>query len=394
MQAGLRNYLIVTGGYWSFTLTDGALRMLVVLYFYTLGYTPLEVALLFVFYELFGVITNLVGGWLGARLGLNATLHLGMALQIVALGMLMVPDDALSVAWVMGAQALSGIAKDLNKMSAKASVRILAEEGAGSRLFRWVSLLTGSKNALKGLGYFLGALLLGGLGFQGAMLVMALWLTVWLLATGWSLPRGLGRVGAKPPFTAVFASLAAVNWLAAARLFLFAARDIWFVVALPTYLYATLGWGFDAVGAFLALWIIAYGGVQAMAPTLLRRGQAPGGRAALLWVALLVVVPAGIALGLQLGVDAQTVLIVGLLVFGVVFALNSAVHSYLILAFSEAGNVSLNVGFYYMANAAGRLLGTVLSGALYQAFGLLACLWGSVGLLLLAALISTRLPDA
>jgi len=388
----MRNYLIVTGGYWAFTVTDGAIRMLVVLYFHLLGYSPFEVAMLFLFYEFFGMVTNLVGGWLGARIGLNTTMHLGMGLQVVALLMLTVPDAWLSVAYVMTAQALSGIAKDLNKMSAKASVKVLADDGEGSRLFKWVAVLTGSKNALKGAGYFIGAALLGWLEFRGALVTLASVLAVVLVATMVSLPGGVGKMSAKPKFTQVFSTVPAINWLAGARLFLFASRDVWFVVGLPVYLYSVLGWSFSEVGGYLALWIIGYGAVQASAPRLLGRGSAPHGGAALLWVVILIAVPAGIAFALQQGWNPAAVVVVGLIVFGVVFALNSAVHSYLILAYSEAESVSMNVGFYYMANAAGRLAGTVLSGWAYQQYGLVGCLWFSAALLLAAAAASLFLP--
>ena len=173
MENNLRNYLVVTAGYWAFTVTDGAIRMLVVLYFHLLGYSPFEVAMLFLFYEFFGIVTNLVGGWLGARIGLNLTMHIGMGMQVVALLLLTVPDAWLSVPYVMAAQALSGIAKDLNKMSAKASVKTLAGDGGESKLFRWVAVLTGSKNALKGAGFFVGAALLEWIGFRGALAVLA-----------------------------------------------------------------------------------------------------------------------------------------------------------------------------------------------------------------------------
>ena len=397
MDTGLRNYLVVTAGYWAFTLTDGAIRMLVVLYFHLLGYSPLEVAMLFLFYEFFGIVTNLVGGWLGARIGLNLTMHIGMALQVFALLMLAVPEAWLSVAYVMAAQALSGIAKDLNKMSAKASVKTLLPQGQGgeSRLFKWVAVLTGSKNALKGVGFFLGALLLELLGFRGALLVLAGGLLAVLLVTTVLLPRQLGKSKAKAKFSQIFSSQPAINWLAAARFFLFGARDIWFVVGLPVYLYSVLGWGFTEVGAFLALWVIGYGLVQAAAPRLLghsHHGLGPDGNTARLWVFLLAGIPAAIALALQQGWAADLVIIFGLLVFGGVFAINSAVHSYLIVSWSEHDKVSLNVGFYYMANAGGRLAGTVLSGLLYQWQGLEACLWSASLFVLAAGLISLRLP--
>ena len=394
---GLRNYLVVTGGYWGFTITDGAVRMLVVLYFHQLGYSPFEVAMLFLFYEFFGVVTNLTGGWIGARLGLNITMHLGMSLQVAALVMLTVPDAWLSVAYVMAAQALSGIAKDLNKMSAKASVKLMLPQGenAQSRLFHWVALLTGSKNALKGVGFFVGAALLSTAGFRNALWVLAGGLLLVLVVTVVLLPRDFGKTKAKPKFTQVFSKTAPINWLSAARFFLFGARDIWFVVGLPVYLYSVLQWGFMQVGGFLALWIIGYGFVQAAAPKLVRKTQqelGPDGATARNWTLLLALVPAVIASALLYELDPAWSLIVGLALFGIVFAVNSAVHSYLILAYSDFDKVAMNVGFYYMANAGGRLLGTVLSGWVYQVWGLIGCLWWSVGFILAAALLSFALP--
>ncbi|MBV2121770.1 MAG: organoarsenical effux MFS transporter ArsJ [Candidatus Thiodiazotropha sp. (ex Ctena orbiculata)] len=396
MDQGVRNYLVVTGGYWAFTITDGAIRMLVVLYFHLLGYSPFEVAMLFLFYEFFGIVTNLVGGWLGARIGLNLTMHIGMALQVVALMALTVPDAWLSVVYVMIAQALSGIAKDLNKMSAKASVKTMVRGGGESKLFKWVALLTGSKNALKGAGYFIGAALLEWIGFRGALAVLAGMLLLVLITTSMMLPAGLGKMKSKPKFSQVFSKVAAINWLSAARFFLFGSRDVWFVVGLPVFLYEVLEWSFTQVGGFLALWIIGYGFVQASVPKLLGRvhqGQGPGGGTARLWAFLLALLPAFIAIALNQGWPAEQVLVVGLILFGIVFAINSAVHSYLILAYSDHEKVSMNVGFYYMANAGGRLIGTVLSGLIYQTYGLQGCLWWSALFVVLAALLSFGLPE-
>lgn len=394
MTLDLRNYLVVTGGYWAFTLTDGAIRMLVVLYFHQLGYSPFAVAMLFLFYEFFGIVTNLVGGWLAARLGLNVTMHLGMAMQVAALAMLM-PTQWLSVPYVMFAQALSGIAKDLNKMSAKASVKTLVPQDANARLFKWVAVLTGSKNALKGVGFFLGAALLQAVGFQSALLILALSLFGITLVTLVLLPDDLGKSKAKPKFTQVFANNAAINWLSVARFFLFGARDVWFVVAVPVFMASVLGWSFMQVGTFMAAWVIGYGMVQAAAPILLRLKQhAPTARAAQVWAGILLLIPAGIALALAQGWNAGTVLVTGLLVFGVVFALNSALHSYLILAYADHDKVALKVGFYYMANAGGRLAGTILSGWSYQQYGLIGCLWLSAGFVFAALLLSLRLPSA
>ena len=396
MEAGIRNYLVVTGGYWAFTITDGAIRMLVVLYFHLLGYSPFEVAMLFLFYEFFGIVTNLVGGWLGARIGLNLTMNIGMAMQVVALMMLTVPDAWLSVAYVMAAQALSGIAKDLNKMSAKASVKLIAGDGGESKLFKWVAVLTGSKNALKGGGFFVGAALLEWIGFRGALIALAGMLFVVLIMTAVMLPSGVGKMKSKPKFTQVFSKVPAINWLSAARFFLFGSRDVWFVVALPVFLVEVAGWSATGVGTFMAAWVIGYGFVQASAPKLVRRshhGQGPGGGTARLWAFALAVFPAGIVIAMQQGWPVETVLVAGLILFGIVFAINSAVHSYLILAYSDYDKVSMNVGFYYMANAGGRLAGTVLSGLVYQTHGLEGCLWLSSGFVLAAAMLSFALPS-
>jgi len=393
--AELRQYLLVTGNYWAFTLTDGALRMLVVLHFHQLGYGPLAIAMLFLFYEFFGVVTNLVGGWLGARIGLNRTMNIGLAMQVIALLMLTVPAAMLTVPWVMAAQALSGIAKDLNKMSAKSSVKQLTKmaDGEGeSRLFRWVAVLTGSKNTLKGVGFFMGGALLELAGFTGALWFMIAMLTLVLLGSLMFLKRDLGRSKAKPKFSEMFSTSQAVNGLSAARLFLFGARDIWFVVALPVYLSQQFEWDHWQVGGFLAAWVIAYGMVQAIAPWITgkKRGQVPGRGATIGWVALLTLIPALIALGL--GVAPELALLGGLMLFGICFAINSSLHSYLIVSYAREEGTSMDVGFYYMANAAGRLLGTVLSGWIYQQWGLEACLLGSSLMLLLATLLTTRLP--
>jgi predicted MFS family arabinose efflux permease len=392
LAPGVRQYLVVTGNYWAFTLTDGALRMLVVLHFHQLGYSPLQVAMLFLFYEIFGVVTNLVGGWLGARVGLNRTMNLGLGLQVVALAMLTLPAAWLTVPLVMGAQALSGIAKDLNKMSAKSSIKLLVPGDRQGALYRWVAVLTGSKNALKGVGFFLGGALLSMIGFTAAMAGMACaLLLVWLLSLA-LLRRDLGKARQAPKFRELLSKSRAVNRLSAARLFLFGARDVWFVVALPVFLAETLGWDFWWIGGFLAAWVIGYGAVQSLAPWITGRfsGALPDGRTAFAWAAVLAGVPA--AMALLLGRDPQTVVIVGLAVFGLLFAINSALHSFLIVSYAAEDGVSLDVGFYYMANAMGRLLGTVLSGWVYQLAGLAACLWISALLIVAAAVVSLRLP--
>ncbi len=409
LSKSVAQYLVVTLSYWAFTLTDGALRMLVVLYFHGLGYSPMEVATLFLLYELFGVVTNLVGGWLAARVGLNVTMHIGLALQIVALLMLSVSSDLLGVAYVMLAQALSGIAKDLNKMSAKSSIKRLVPEHQQGRLYRWVALLTGSKNTLKGVGFFVGALLMSTVGFSVATFSMAAVLVVVLLWSLYCLDSGAGRVDYKPKFSQMFSPSQSVNHLSAARFFLFGARDVWFVVALPVFLQAQLGWTHTQVGILLAVWIIVYGVVQAKAPALTAKisfkkmiskksnqqsqDKSPTGSTALEWALVLIALPLLIAFGCWMKWPAEWVIVAGLIAFAVVFAINSSVHSYLIVAYAKADGTSLDVGFYYMANAAGRLLGTLLSGAVYQFWGLEACLLVSSVMVALAALCSLLLPN-
>lgn len=396
----IRAYALVTAAYWGFTLTDGALRMLVLLHFYTLGFSPFQLAFLFVLYEFFGVLTNLFGGWIAGRVGLNATLYGGLALQIVALTALAFVDPdwamSLSVAYVVAAQGLAGIAKDLTKMSAKSTIKLVLPKDAHGALFRWVAVLTGSKNALKGVGFFLGGFLLSTVGFTAALLGMAAALAVLLGLIALALPSGLGRTKAKLPFKQLLSKSREINLLSGARFFLFGARDVWFVVGVPVFAYDVLGWSFTQVGTFLAAWVIGYGFVQAATPTLLRRSadglsrEVPAAR----WLALaLGLLPLGMAALLTTAaLDPGVIVIVGLGLFGVAFALNSSVHSYLILAYTEAEHVTANVGFYYMANAGGRLVGSLLSGLTYQLYGLNGCLLTASAMITASWLIALSLP--
>ena len=386
-------YALITGSYWAFTLTDGALRMLVVLHFHTLGYSPMDIALLFLFYELFGVVTNLFGGWLAARTGLAVTVIGGLFLQVIALSMLLVDASYLSVSYVMVAQAFSGIAKDLNKIGAKSSVKLVAGSNQ-SRLYRWVAWLTGSKNALKGVGFFVGGAGLASIGFSASIAAMAMAIGLVGILALLLLDRNMGKASFQPKFSDLLSKSRRINQLSAARLFLFGSRDVWFVVALPVFLQLELGWSSVSVGTFLALWIIGYGFIQAMAPSITPRldGRVPDGRTALLWGLTLALVPLGIAACLQLGFDPAAVVVIGLALFALVFAMNSAVHSFLVVSYADADGVSLDVGFYYMANAAGRLLGTVCSGWMYQSYGLVACLGLSAVFVVSVALVSSKLP--
>ncbi|MFC0445549.1 organoarsenical effux MFS transporter ArsJ [Pseudidiomarina halophila] len=389
----VRQYFLVTGNYWAFTLTDGALRMLVVLHFHQLGYSAIEVAMLFLFYEFFGIVTNLFGGWIGARWGLNRSMNIGLGLQVVALAMLLVPSAMLTVLWVMAAQALSGIAKDLNKMSAKSTIKLLIPDSEQGRLYKWVAFLTGSKNTLKGVGFFLGGLLLTLMGFQGAILAMAVMLILVWVGSLIYLKHGAGKAEHKPKFKELFSKSRSINILAMARFLLFGARDVWFVVALPVFLASELDWGHWQVGSFLASWVIIYGVVQGSAPKFTRNADISPRKQARFWGALLTLCPLALSLALWQNAPAAASIMLGLSLFGVLFAVNSSLHSYLIVSYSRTDGVSLDVGFYYMANAAGRLLGTVLSGWIYQVYGLVACLIISTLLLLLSTITISVLPQ-
>ncbi len=391
----LRNYALVTAGYWVFTVTDGALRMLVLLHFNELGYTPLAIAFLFLAYEFMGIVTNLIGGWVGSRRGLNRTLIAGLITQIVALSTLTLLDDNWStwfaVTFVMILQALSGVAKDLTKMSSKSAVKTVAGDGA---LFRMVAILTGSKNALKGVGFFVGAALLSWIGFDAALWSMSAALAVTVVALMFFLNEDIGKSKRKAPLRSVLSKSTALNRLSAARVFLFASRDIWFVVALPVFLADELGWSHEGIGAFLAAWVIGYGIVQSSAPQLLIMTGSAGDEvgATRRWALILGVITAVIAVAVATDVGATVAIVGGLIVFGVVFAMNSALHSFLVLAYADDDEVAMDVGFYYAANAVGRFVGTLASGLLFVLGGLTAALIGSAVVVGATWLLALRLP--
>lgn len=398
----VRAYCLVTLAYWVFTLTDGALRMLVLLYFHGRGLDAIQLAFLFLLYEFCGILTNLFGGWLASSKGLKITLTSGLALQITSILLLSLVNLDwslwMAVSYIMGTQALSGVAKDLTKMSSKSAVRVLVPKDsseAQSSLFRWVAILTGSKNALKGVGFFLGGVLLASVGFQWSLWIMAIAIGLVLALSKFGLQGDLGRSKEKSKFSELFSKTREINILSIARLFLFASRDVWFVVGLPVFLSSVMGWSHVSVGTFMATWVIGYGIVQASAPKFIRRnrGSIPhAAHATLIWGIILTVVSGLLALGVQTEFHLEVTVLVGLIIFGIVFAMNSALHSYLILAYSDSDKAALNVGFYYMANAGGRLFGTLLSGLVYQWAGLAACLWTSTACVLIAVICTAALP--
>jgi predicted MFS family arabinose efflux permease len=398
MNSGTRNYAIVTAAYWGFTLSDGALRMLVLLHFYQLGYSPFTLAFLFLLYEAMGIVANLIGGWLATRYGIQRMLVVGLATQITGFLLLSALSPgwtaAMSVAWVVLAQGVCGVAKDLTKTSAKSAIKLTAGDASG-QLFKWVAFFTGSKNAMKGVGFFLGGVLLQSVGFQLALWIMAALLALVFIGVVVFVPPLMGKSKASKSAKELFAKNRGINLLAAARVMLFGARDVWFVVGVPVFLYSS-GWTFTMVGGFLALWTIGYGAVQAAAPALVRRsddGLSSEVPAARLWSALLALVPMVLALPVLMQVPhLEWVVVAGLAVFGFAFAVNSSVHSYLILAYAGSEKAAEDVGFYYAANALGRFFGTLMSGLLYQQFGLVGALGGSAVMLAVCWLITLNLP--
>ena len=399
MNTGTRNYAIVTAAYWGFTLSDGALRMLVLLHFYRLGYSPFTLAFLFLLYEAMGVVANLIGGWLATRYGIARMLAVGLATQITGFLLLSALSPSwtvvMSVAWVVGAQGICGVAKDLTKTASKSAIKLTAGSASG-QLFKWVAFFTGSKNAMKGVGFFLGGLLLQSLGFQASLWAMAALLALVFIGVVSFVPPLMGKSKASKSAKELFAKNRGINLLAAARVALFGARDVWFVVGVPVFLYAS-GWTFTMVGAFLALWTIGYGAVQAFAPALVRRsddGLSTEVPAARMWSAILAVVPAALAVLVAMKVpNLEWVVVAGLGLFGFAFAVNSSVHSYLILAYAGSEKAAEDVGFYYAANALGRFFGTLMSGLLYQWGGLMYSLIGSAVMLTTCWLITLALPD-
>ena len=354
-------FALVTAAYQAFTLSDGALRMLVLLHLHAQGNTASALALVLLPYEAAGVFTNLLGGWLGGRFGLKVTLLAGLLLQTLACGLLAVDAAWLTVPYVMATQVLSGIAKDLAKTAAKSYVKQLAPTADGHRLFGLVAFVTGSKNAVKGLGFFAGGALLAWCGFQATNLALGGILLAMALLAARMLPPLPGR-----PQTAwrdVLQQGPALRWLALARAFLFGSRDVWFAVALPVFLSSVLQWPAGTVGGVLAAWVIGYGLVQALVPrwlpaTSLRQGARHAAAASLLAALPLAAARSG-------GITTGPTVLVLLGVYGVFFAAASSLHSWLVVALAGDEKTAERVGFYYAANSLGRLTGTLASGALY-----------------------------
>lgn len=381
--------------YMGFELTDGAIRMLVVLHFHTLGFNPFQIAALFLLYEIAGVVTNFIGGWLAANFGLEKILIFGLFTQVVAMMMMTLSDAYLSVWYVMFAQGLSGMAKDLVKVSSKTSIKLMLPDGENTALFKWVSIITGSKNALKGIGFLLGGIMMSTIGLQFSMALMALVLGVSTFLLIPMLPKALGKAKKKVKAKSLFAKAKAINILSMARFFLFGSRDVWFTIGLPVFLQEAVGWSYPAVAGFMATWIVGYGLAQSLVSRVFSGDQlavSMGHTSVALWTGALTIFPIAIVAALSAGLDPSVVLITGLMGYGLFFAVNSIIHSYLVLLYSDRDKAAADVGFYYMANACGRLVGTLMSGWVYQTHGLMGCLVWSALFLSTASFISLLLP--
>ena len=398
MNTSISHYLIVTSSYLGFTLSDGALRMLVLFYFFKLGFSPLTLALLFLLYEFAGVVANLGGGWLTTRFGIRIMLLVGLSLQIIGLIFLSLLDPSfdyiLSIIWVLAAQGISGLAKDFTKTASKSAIKSMEVDGRQG-LFYWVSWFTGSKNAMKGIGFFLGGILLTKFGFQNSLWVMAGSLGLVLLLVSFLLPKNLGTSRPSGRIKELFSKSPEVNKIALARIFLFGGRDIWFVVAIPIFLY-TNGWDFWEVGGFLAGWTVFYGLVQAIAPNIIyvtNNGKKTVSSTSILVWSISLALVSLFLLGIMSAKTDLLLLLSGLILFGFVFAINSSLHSFLIVAYAGSKKAAEDIGFYYAANAAGRLFGTFLSGLLFQQGGVLACLAGTTLFLIATSVVVWRLPE-
>ena len=367
-------------------LSDGALRMIILLHFHSIGFNPLQLAYLFLLYELFGMITNLTAGWLAKKTGLNITLYFGLALQITSILLLTLIDESwditLSVIFVMSIQGISGIAKDLTKISAKSSIKLVIPN-TNKKLFKWVALITGSKNSIKGLGFLIGTFLLTFYNFNISLYIMAIVLFFILIITLIFIPAEILKITKNTKFIEVFSVNQNINFLSLGRVFLFGARDIWLVIGLPVFLYSLLSDGtqegnyktFFIIGTFMSSWTILYGLVQSFTPKILSETK-PIKNQVKFWANILIIIPLIlIVLNIIFQELELTITIVLLFIFGFVFAVNSSIHSFLILSFTKKNRVTLDVGFYYMSNAFGRLVGTFLSGLSYQMGGFYFCLF-------------------
>ncbi|CAM9245362.1 unnamed protein product [Scytosiphon promiscuus] len=422
--AAMRNLYTAAMSYNGYTVTDGALRLIVLLHAADLGFNAIEIAFMFSAYEVAGVFTNLFGGVAGSKYGLRCTLLTSLTLQIACLAALTQTEPILgdlkeatpgstryleATIYITAWQALAGVAKDLMKLTGKATPKLVTKEGAEGRLFQLVAWLTGMKNALKGFGSFLGALLVAQIGYVDSLWILVGICGIFVPVGIFGMDRGLGvSPGKNIDWKSLFSKGRNVNVLSAARFFLFGSRDVWFEIGLPLFLRVELGWKRELVGLILAGYIVIYGNLQAASTKLYKNADGtsrqPTGAAAYKWAAYCSLAPliTGIATYFTHKVaesDLATalVLITGVVAFAAMFAVNSSVHSYLIVSYSNKDKVAMDLGFYYMANAMGRLVGVLVGGFLYHYtsddFGLSMCLIVACPFLVAAAAIAYRLPD-
>jgi MFS family permease len=411
----IKPFVVISASYLLFTVTDGGIRTIVLFNAFQRKFSAFEVSIMFVLYELAGTFTNFLAGIAGARWGLKATMLAGLFLQLGGIGMLFGWSEKFTkeqaIIFVTIAQMLSGISKDLVKLGGKAVTKLVTPDSKQGVLYKRVSMITGLKNSLKGVGYFLGGALVQW-SYFGALGVM---MGIVLLAIPWpalGLESGLGRTRRENiTWRSVFKKNHNIQALSAARFFLFASRDAWFDVPLPFYLRSKEGFGWEraAAAALLGAWIILYGQVQSWTPQLVAKPlkQFPANKYhAALWAGINAVIPLVLGCFLQFSdifrahdVRAMMpILLVGVFVFAIIFAINSSIHSYLAVKYSEGDKIAVDIGFYYMSNSAGRLFGTLVGGALFEFVGnytngFAACFWFSLCLTVVAAAITPALKD-
>ena len=376
--------------------------MIVLLHFFHLGYSPFILALLFLLYEFVGIFSNLTGGWLTSKFGIKRIILFGFSLQIIGILSLSFVDNSwnlfLSLIWIIVFQGICGIAKDLTKTASKSAIKVSSETDSKGNLFKLVSWFTGSKNSIKGIGFFLGGFLIQLMDFKLALWFLLLLLLLGFIIISFFIPKTFGIFKPSKRITELLSKSSPINFLSLSRVFMFGSRDIWFVVGLPVFLYSQ-NWSFWMVGSFLAIWTIGYGLIQGLTPLIINRssdGISKEVMASKFWVFILTIISGILFVELFfnfLNIEKLILITAFLIIFGIVFAINSSLHSYLILAFSSSSKTTEDIGFYYAANAVGRFFGTLLSGLLYQFGSIELCLFGTFIFLVVCLFFTMYLPN-
>jgi len=434
--APVHNLYVTVWSFNLFTITDGAIRSIILLYANKLGFNAILIAVMFSMYELAGVFTNLFGGVIATRYGLKFTLLCSLVCQVVGLGLLLTIEPIFgdletmtnkggATAFITFCQALSGIAKDLMKLSCKSMPKLVSKPGDDDKLFVLVAWVTGLKNSFKGFGSIVGAILINFTSLVTSVCVLLGIIGLIVPAPILYMDKFLGMNKKNAVFNLkVLQKGRDVNVLSLARFFLFGARDIWYEIAAPLFLSQALLWSDWTVGLFLGGYTIVYGFFQTSVSKLFKKSSKENlsslakvfnglppvsqvknwayGTAAQLVVWSCILYPlyrhlinTGNSDGALWGINI--VFVFGVLCFAILFAVNSAVHSYFIVRYAGKDKLAMDMGFYYMANAGGRLVGTLLSGVIYyyteKQFGLSVPLWSAGATMIAAGFVAIRLEE-